>query len=60
MGKNKIKLEPSIYLSEEGNQLRQESPFKDGLVDEYKFSSLTDISAEGEDVIVRILKKKVG
>ena len=58
MGKNKIKLEPSIYLSEEGNQLRQESPFKDGLVDEYKFSSLTDISAEGEDVIVRILKEK--
>ena len=58
MRENKIKLEPSIYLSEEGNRLREHSPFKDGLVDEYNFSSLTDISAEGEDVIVRILKEK--
>ncbi len=36
----KIKLKPSIYLSEEGNRLRECSPFKVGLVDEYKLITI--------------------
>ena len=46
-----IKLEPSIYLTEEGNKLRQESPFIDGLFDIHNFSSLTKISEEDENDI---------
>ena len=52
-------MEPSIYLSEEGNKERSTSPFKEKKIkDEYNFASYKDASEMNQEEVIEILKEK--
>ena len=52
-------MEPSIYLSEEGNKERSSSPFKEKKIkDEYNFASYKDASEMNQEEVIEILKKR--
>ncbi len=52
-------MEPSIYLSEEGNESRIRTPFKKGILkDEYNFASYKDVKEMNQEEVIEILKEK--
>lgn len=52
-------MEPSIYLSEEGNESRIRIPFKKGILkDEYNFASYKDVKEMNQEEVIEILKEK--
>lgn len=52
-------MEPSIYLSEEGNKVRSKSPFIESKIkDEYNFASYKDANDMNQEEVIEILKEK--